>query len=141
MAGGLNERNSVREYYCVAAGTSADKAWFEKYHTVEDLQAADVDYEQEKSHVGEEGPAAEVHAVVIGNFAVRIGADSRFVLVEADEIVAAGIVALAGFVGFADTVELSGLVEIADFAVSVDLAVRADNAVLHVVGSVENVAQ
>ena len=97
--------------------------------------------EQEESHVGEEGPVAEVHAVVIGISAVRIGVDSRFVHVEADEAVAAGIVALADFVEFADTVELSGLVEFADVAVSVDLAVRADNSVLHIVGSVEIVAQ
>lgn len=119
----------------------AGKAQFEKYHAAEDAQAAYVNYEREESYVGEEGPAAEVHAVVIGSSAARIGADSRFVLVEADETVAAGIVALAGSVEFADTAELLGLVEFADTAASVDLAARADNAVLHMVGSVEIVAQ
>ena len=78
---------------------------------------------------------------MVGIFAVQTGADSRFVLVEADETVAAGNIALAGFVEFADTVALSGLVDCADTAVSAGLAALADNAVLGIVGSAGTVAQ
>ena len=57
-----------------------------------------------------------MHAVGIGISVVHIGADSRFVLVEADEAVAAGNFAVVGHVEIdetvaADVVAMAGLVE------------------------------
>lgn len=66
---------------------------------------------------------------MIGISAVHIGADSRFVLVEADEAVAAGIVAVAGFdepdeIVAADIVAVAGLVEV-DEIVAADVVAVA----------------
>lgn len=108
--------------------------------TAEEQPAAEVKYELEESHVGE-NLAAGVHIVGMDIVAVHIDAGSHCVLVEAAETAAAGIVALAGLDETADTVVLVGLVELAGIAASVGLAVVADNDVLGIVGSADIVAQ